>query len=52
MYILIEEPVMQELVRRMSRAIYIRLQETGAMQFPLKKTLKYRFGDYKHVDPY
>ena len=51
-YNLIEDPDNQELIRSMSESLYQWLEETGGMQIPLKRTVKYRFGDYKHPVQY
>lgn len=48
MYNLIGEPELQETAKKMSTAIYDWLEETKGMNIPLKRTVKYRFGDYKH----
>ena len=52
MYNLIADPDKQEIVKEMSIAIYNWLEETGGMQIPLKRTVKYRFGDYRHEGEY
>ena len=48
MYNLIAEPDKQEIAKSMSAAIYDWMQETNGMNIPLKRTVKYRFGDFKH----
>ncbi|MBT8183901.1 MAG: sulfatase-like hydrolase/transferase, partial [Eudoraea sp.] len=48
MYNLIADPDKQDIARAMSSAIYDWLEETNGMQIPLKRTVKYRFGDFKH----
>ncbi len=52
MYNLIADPSKQELVKSMSEAIYAWLQETNGMNIPLKRTVKYRYGDFKHKNEY
>ncbi|WP_222937272.1 sulfatase/phosphatase domain-containing protein [Cytophaga sp. FL35] len=52
MYNLIADPDKQEIVKSMSTAIYDWLEETKGMQIPLKRTIKYRYGDYKHPNEY
>ncbi|HET8737563.1 MAG TPA: sulfatase [Pricia sp.] len=52
MYNLIADPDKQEIAKEMSTAIYDWLEETGGMQIPLKRTVKYRYGDYKHKGEY
>ena len=48
MYNLIADPDKQDIAKQMSAAIYDWLEETNGMQIPLKRTVKYRFGDFKH----
>ncbi|EAR01060.1 sulfatase [Maribacter sp. HTCC2170] len=48
MYNLIADPDKQDIAKSMSTAIYDWMQETNGMNIPLKRTVKYRFGDYKH----
>lgn len=43
---LIESPEHQKLIRQLTGDIYDWLQSTDGMQIPLKKTVKYRFGDH------
>ncbi len=52
MYNLIADPEKQPLIKSMSEALYDWLEGTGGMQIPLKRTVKYRFGDYKHPNEY
>ncbi len=52
MYNLIADPDKQDIARSMSEAIYDWLEQTDGMNIPLKRTVKYRFGDYKHQDEY
>ncbi len=52
MYNLIADPKYQDTAKSMSEAIYDWLSKTGGMQIPLKRTVKYRFGDYKHQNEY
>ncbi len=49
---LIGDPSFQEEAKSMSTELYRWLEETGGMQIPLKKTIKYRFGDFKHQNEY
>lgn len=51
-YNLIGDPNLQEQAKSMSLALYRWLEESGGMQIPLKKTVKYRFGDFKHQNEY
>jgi arylsulfatase A-like enzyme len=52
MYNLIADPDKQEIAKSMSSAIYDWLENTKGMNIPLKRTVKYRFGDYKHPNEY
>ncbi len=52
MHNLIAEPAMQETAKTMSTAIYDWLEKTNGMNIPLKRTVKYRFGDFKHQNEY
>ena len=52
MYNLIADPEKQELVKDMAGQLYDWLEATGGMQIPLKRTIKYRFGDFKHKNEY
>ncbi len=52
MYNLIAEPEHQERIRTMTESIYDWLEGTSGMQIPLKRTVKYRFGDFKHQNEY
>jgi arylsulfatase A-like enzyme len=52
MYNLIADPDKQEIAKSMSSAIYDWLEATNGMNIPLKRTVKYRFGDYKHPQEY
>ena len=49
---LIAEPQHQERIRDFAGQIYDWLEETGGMQIPLKRTIKYRWGDYRHQDQF
>lgn len=49
---LIELPEYQELVLEMATDLYDWLEETDGMQIPLKRTLKYRWGDFINADQY
>ena len=49
---LIGDPDLQEQAKSMSLSLYRWLEETGGMQIPLKRTVKYRFGDFKHQNEY
>ncbi|MCK5441565.1 MAG: DUF4976 domain-containing protein, partial [Maribacter sp.] len=48
MYNLIADPDKQEIAKSMSAAVYDWMQDTNGMHIPLKRTVKYRFGDFKH----
>ncbi len=48
MYNLIADSDKQEIAKSMSSAIYDWLEETNGMNIPLKRAVKYRFGDFKH----
>ena len=52
MYNLIGKPELQETAKSMSQSLYNWLEETKGMQIPLKRTVKYRFGDFKHQNEY
>ena len=52
MHNLIGQPELQELAKSMSEDLYQWLEDTGGMQIPLKRTVKYRFGDFKHSNEY
>ena len=52
MYNLIEDVEKQELVRSLSDSLYLWLERSGGMQIPLKRTVKYRFGDFKYPNQY
>jgi N-acetylglucosamine-6-sulfatase len=52
MYNLIDKPEHQELVKNMANQLYNWLENTDGMQIPLKRTVKYRWGDYRHKDQY
>ncbi len=49
---LIEDPDRQELVLRLGNELYDWLEATGGMRIPLKRTMKYRWGDYRHKEQY
>ncbi len=52
MYNLIADPDKQETIKSMSTSIYDWLEQTKGMNIPLKRTVKYRFGDFKHPNEY
>jgi len=52
MYNIIDRPEHQELVKELANQLYDWLENTGGMQIPLKRTVKYRFGDYRHQNQY
>lgn len=52
MYNLIADPSKQELIKTMLESMYDWLEDTGGMQIPLKRTVKYRWGDYRHQNEY
>ena len=45
---LIEHPEHQDLIRELAGDIYDWLESSGGMQIPLKRTIKHRWGDYRH----
>ncbi len=52
MYNLIADPDKQDIAKSMSEALYNWLEQTNGMNIPLKRTVKYRFGDFKHKKEY
>ncbi|TKG96964.1 DUF4976 domain-containing protein [Puteibacter caeruleilacunae] len=52
MYNLIDKPEHQELVKKLANELYDWLEDTDGMDIPLKRTVKYRWGDYRHEDQY
>ena len=52
MHNLIDSPEHQELIRQLAEDIYDWLEQTDGMEIPLKRTVKYRWGDYKHKNQY
>ncbi|CAI8313853.1 MAG: Arylsulfatase [Opitutia bacterium UBA7350] len=52
MYNLIESPEHQEIIRQLAGEIYDWLEASGGMQIPLKRTIKHRWGDYRHEGQY
>ena len=52
MYNLIEHPEHQDLIRELAGEIYDWLESSGGMQIPLKRTIKHRWGDYRHSGQY
>ena len=52
MYNLIDEPEYQELAEKLANEIYDWLESTNGMQIPVKRTVKYRWGDYRHMNQY
>lgn len=52
MYNLIAKPEYQELVKSLANELYDWLEKTDGMNIPLKRTVKYRWGDYKHMNQY
>ncbi|MEM9143922.1 MAG: sulfatase [Bacteroidota bacterium] len=52
MYNLIADPDKQEIVESMAHAIYDWLEATNGMNIPLKRTVKYRYGDFKREGQY
>lgn len=49
---LIASPEHQEIIKQMAEDLYNWLEETGGMQIPLKRTVKYRYGDHRNVNTY
>lgn len=52
MYNLIESPELQDTIRGYVIQLYDWLEATDGMQIPLKRTVNYRYGDYKHPRQY
>jgi hypothetical protein len=52
MYNIIEKPEHQELVKSLANELYDWLEETKGMNIPLKRTVKYPWGDYKYGKQY
>ena len=52
MYNIIEKPEHQELVKSLAGELYDWLEETRGMNIPLKRTIKYPWGDYKYEKQY
>jgi len=52
MYNIIEKPEHQELVKSLASELYDWLEETKGMNVPLKRTIKYPWGDYKYEKQY
>ncbi|NND16532.1 MAG: sulfatase [Eudoraea sp.] len=52
LYNLISDPGQQDNAKILTEALYSWLEKTKGMQIPLKRTVKYRFGDYKHKNEY
>ena len=52
MYNLIADPNYQDTAKSMAHSLYDWLVKTKGMHIPLKRTVKYRFGDFKHQNEY
>jgi arylsulfatase A-like enzyme len=52
LYNLIEDSQHQKKIVAMTEALYAWLQDTNGMQIPLKRTVKWRWGDFKHSDQF
>ncbi len=52
MYNIIEKPEHQELVKSLAGELYDWLEKTRGMNIPLKRTIKYPWGDYKYEKQY
>jgi arylsulfatase A-like enzyme len=52
MYNLIERPEYQAMIKDMANQLYDWLENTEGTQIPLKRTVKYRWGDYCHPNQY
>ncbi|MBL6920231.1 MAG: sulfatase [Puniceicoccaceae bacterium] len=50
MHNLIESPEHQDRIEAMIGKLYDWLEPTNGMQIPLKRTIKHRWGDYRHPD--
>ena len=49
---LIASPEHQNLIKELSNEIYDWLEESNGMSIPLKRTVKFRFGDHRNPDTY
>ena len=49
---LIASPEHQSLIKELTTEIYDWLEETNGMNIPLKRTIKYRFGDHRNTGTY
>ena len=49
---LIAVPEYQDTIRQLASEVYDWLEESDGMQIPLKRTVKYPFGDYRHPNAY
>lgn len=52
LYNLIESKTHQETILSMTEALYNWLESSKGMQIPLKRTVKMRWGDFRHPDQY
>ncbi len=52
MYNLIEDADKQEIVQNLANQLFDWLENTDGTQIPFKRTVKYRFGDYRHKNQY
>jgi len=52
MYNLIDKPELQDIVKGLANDLYDWMENTDGMKIPLKRTVKYRWGDYKHPNQY
>jgi N-acetylglucosamine-6-sulfatase len=52
MFNLIEAPEHQARIQQMAEQLYDWLEGTGGMQIPLKRTVKHRWGDLRHLGQY
>jgi len=52
MYNIIDQSEHQELVKELAGELYDWLEGTNGMNIPLKRTIKYPWGDYKHPKQY
>lgn len=52
MYNLIDKPEYQKITKKLANELYDWLEKTDGMNIPLKRTVKYRWGDYRHENQY
>ncbi len=52
MHNLIASPEHQDIIKQLANDLYDWLEETDGMQIPLKRTVRYRYGDHRNVNTY